>query len=400
MKPTNSSNQQSPILFIILIPLLLLALWAVQNPDVALPLMERPILILPYLVKQFGLLKMVAFTGVTTFCFLFLLINPHGHQNSNVQRGAQVVSARRLKALLKKQPRYKNQPQLTIAEMPIPAEYETLGFFMFGSPGSGKTQAINQMVEVLKQRTNFRGIVFDRNGEMLEKFYDPQRDLIFNPFDARSVHWSHVHEAASPETMAAALIPQESTTKEPFFSNASRAVMAELFRQTKSNQELWSLEKLVLVDLPGNVEEAFNHWLTASDILEAAKDLGVEIQNWYVLDDSTECYEGFLRTLEFVQDNATHILVRNFGRCEDWDGFDSVITSELIAEYQLQVIDLPKLRFDTATTIYKNALSFTEARRYSEFSTAQLAGLRGYMRRVYSVLETAGFNVESLKVSE
>ena len=75
---------------------------------------------------------------------------------------------------------------------------------------------------------------------MLEKFYDPRRDFIFNPFDARSVRWSHVHEAARPETMAAALIPQESE-KEPFFSNAGRAVMAELFSQTKTNQELWSL---------------------------------------------------------------------------------------------------------------------------------------------------------------
>ena len=40
--------------------------------------------------------------------------------------------------------------------------------------------------------------------------------------------------------MAAGLIPQESE-KEPFFSNAARAVIAELFRQTKSNQELSSL---------------------------------------------------------------------------------------------------------------------------------------------------------------
>jgi Type IV secretion-system coupling protein DNA-binding domain len=242
MKPTNSSNQQSLILYLILIPSLLLALWVVQNPDVALPLMEQPILILPYLVEKFGLLKVVAYTVATISCFWFFLIYANGHQNSNVQRGAQVVSARKLKALLKKQPRSKNQPQLTIAGMPIPKEYETLGFFIFGSPGSGKTQAISQMVGVLKQRTDFRGMVFDRNGEMLEKFYDPQRDLIFNPFDARSVHWSHVHEAARPETMAAGLIPQESA-REPFFSNAGRAVIAELFRLTKSNQELWELLK-------------------------------------------------------------------------------------------------------------------------------------------------------------
>ena len=159
-----------------------------------------------------------------------------------------------------------------------------------------------------------------------------------------------------------------------------------------------ALEKLVLVDLPGNVEEAFNHWLRSSDILEASMDLGVEIQNWYVLDDSVECYEGFLRTLEFLGNDVQHILVRNFGRCEDWESFEQFITDELIAEYKLKVIDLPKLRWDTATTVYKNALSFTEARRYSKFSTAQLAGLRGYMRRVYQVFDDAGFNVENLRL--
>ena len=159
-----------------------------------------------------------------------------------------------------------------------------------------------------------------------------------------------------------------------------------------------ALEKLVLVDLPGNVEEAFNHWLRSSDILEASQDLGVEIQNWYVLDDSTECYEGFLRTLEFLGNNAKHILVRNLGRCEEWSSFEQFVTSELIAEYKLKVINLPKLRLDTATTVYKNALSFTEARRYSEFSTAQLAGLRGYMRRVYQIFNDADFNIESLRL--
>ena len=158
-----------------------------------------------------------------------------------------------------------------------------------------------------------------------------------------------------------------------------------------------AIEKLVLLDLPGNVEEGFNHWLSASDILQAAQDFEVEIQNWYVLDDSTECYEGFLRTLELIKNNATHILVRNLGMCEEWESFDSAITPDLISQYNLKIIDLPSLRIDTATTIYKNTLGFTAARRYSEFSTAQLAGLRGYMRRAYGVLNEVGFNIESLK---
>ncbi len=100
-----------------------------------------------------------------------------------------------------------------------------------------------------------------------------------------------------------------------------------------------------------------------------------------------------------MEDNAKHILVKNLGRCEEWESFDLFITPDLISEYKLKVIELPKLRFDTATTVYKNALSFTEARRYSEFSTAQLAGLRGYLRRVYAVLNDADFNVESLRMN-
>ena len=153
---------------------------------------------------------------------------------------AKIIPQRQLKALLKKQPKLKHQPQLQLAGMPIPAKLENRGFFVVGSPGSVKTQAISQMIAVLKQRSDFRGIVFDRGGEMLAKFYDSDKDLIFNPFDARSCHWTHVGEPARPETMAAGLIPLQST-KEPFFATAARAVMAELFRQTQNNRELWEL---------------------------------------------------------------------------------------------------------------------------------------------------------------
>lgn len=84
-----------------------------------------------------------------------------------------------------------------------------------------------------------------------------------------------------------------------------------------------------------------------------------------------------------MQDKVKYILVRNLGKCEEWDSF---IVPELLQQFDIRVIDLPKLREDTATEIYKNTLSFTEARCYKGFSTAQLAGLRAYLRRAYDVL--------------
>ena len=248
MKPKNNDNS-SLIAMLIFIAVLLLVLWVMNNTEVALFLIEHPVLIWPYLleklVDKFGYFKLISSGFIIAFFLIFLLVKPDNNlinHNRNVIRGAKVLPFRQLKGILKKLPRLKRQPQIEIAGLPIPANLENRGFFMFGSPGTGKTQAISQITDVIRKRTDFRAIIFDRNGEMLEKFYNPRRDFIFNPFDARSIHWSHVHEAARPETMAAALIPQESE-KEPFFSNAGRAVMAELFRQTKSNQELWELLK-------------------------------------------------------------------------------------------------------------------------------------------------------------
>ena len=244
MKAKNDNS--SLIATFIMLAILLLVWWGMENTKVALFLIEYPDEILPYvldeLVDRFGYLKLSLAVFIAVFT-LYLLLKPEDpliQHNKNVIRGAKVLPFRQLKAILKKLPRLKKQPQLKIARLPIPAKLENRGFFMFGSPGTGKTQAISEMTAIIRERTDFRAIIFDRNGEMLEKFYDPTKDFIFNPFDARSVHWSHVLEKARPETMAAGLIPTEST-KEPFFSNAGRAVMAELFRKTRSNMELWSL---------------------------------------------------------------------------------------------------------------------------------------------------------------
>ena len=143
--------------------------WAVQNQNVALFLLQNPHLILPYLIQEFGLFWL-AIGAVGILALFWLLIAISTSNSSNVLRGAKLVSSGKLKSILQQQPKLRNQPQLKIAGMPIPSAYENRGFFVVGSPGSGKTKAIEQLVANLKQRTDFRGIVFDRGGELLEKF--------------------------------------------------------------------------------------------------------------------------------------------------------------------------------------------------------------------------------------
>jgi len=245
MKAKNNNLNGVLIAIIISIIVLLLFLWGINNKEVTLFLIEHPIVILPYIVDKIGYSRLIQGGFFLVLISSLLFIRPNNklnERNRNVIRGAMIIPKRKLKALLKKQSKAQELqlPQLKIGDILIPNDYERLGFFAFGSPGTGKTQTISQMIATLRNRKDFRGIIFDRSGEMLEKFYDPTRDIIFNPFDARSVGWSHGSESARPETMATGLIPLESE-REPFFSNAARVIIAELFHQTRSNQELWSL---------------------------------------------------------------------------------------------------------------------------------------------------------------
>ena len=243
MKPPNNHSFSLLAIFFLLI-FLFVALWGLENSQMALFLIEHPIMIPYYLIRKLGYFKLITVILGSIAMALVLMLNCFSNQKrretKQILRGAEIIPHRQLVAIFKKELRKSNLLKLEIAGIPIPHRLENLGFFMFGSPGTGKTQAISQMTATIRKRSDFRAIIFDRSGEMLEKFYDPTKDIIFNPFDVRSVGWSHAYEAARPETMAAGLIPQESE-KEPFFSNAGRVVMTELFHQTQSNQELWSL---------------------------------------------------------------------------------------------------------------------------------------------------------------
>ena len=129
--------------------------------------------------------------------------------------------------------------RLEIGNVGIPRDLENKGFMLLGAPGTGKTQVICSLLERMKQREDFRAIILDRNGELLERFYDPEKDLIFNPSDIRSLKWNHRCETpfVRMETLAEALIPIEGSN--PFWSQSSRNLFADLCDRLASNEELW-----------------------------------------------------------------------------------------------------------------------------------------------------------------
>ena len=115
-----------------------------------------------------------------------------------------------------------------IAGIPWPAEAETRHTIVSGTTGSGKTVLIADLVEQIRAKGE-RCVLYDKMGSYTETFFDPARDVLLNPLDARAPGWSPFIEARSArdfDTMAAALIPRQKDAADPFWITAARQLFS------------------------------------------------------------------------------------------------------------------------------------------------------------------------------
>ena len=173
--------------------------------------------------------------GVALFAFFFWLLGRRMARARRV-RGAEMTSAQSLGRRV--QPVFsrmagkfspaarKSRP--CIAGVPWPARAETQHTIVSGTTGSGKTVLISDLVAQIRERGE-RCILYDKMGSYTRAFFDPARDVLMNPLDARAPRWSPFLEARTPrdfDTMAAALIPQQKDTVDPFWVTAARQLFA------------------------------------------------------------------------------------------------------------------------------------------------------------------------------
>ncbi len=129
---------------------------------------------------------------------------------------------------------------------------ECYHFLFTGSPGSGKSTAIKDLLAQVR-RKGAPAIVYDLSGEYVELFYRDGVDCLLNPFDARTAHWWPWADAQTPTeylAIAKSLFPPEG--REPFWSAASTLLFASVLEQLdrasqRSNAQL--LQRLTQTSL-------------------------------------------------------------------------------------------------------------------------------------------------------
>ncbi|MCG7625929.1 type IV secretion system DNA-binding domain-containing protein [Epibacterium sp. Ofav1-8] len=175
-------------------------------------------------------------------------------QEEEYIRGARLVTAKELKAWSKRKWREyekrfgkgsKKGPRYTLAGIEFPPNSVEAQIGITGTVGVGKTNAMHELLNTIREAGG-RAIIYDRMGGLLRDHYDPDKDIILNPFDERSVGWSPFNEVVSPEgfaQIAEVMIPDHPGSLDSFWTQAARLVFQYTARELakkghKSNDAL------------------------------------------------------------------------------------------------------------------------------------------------------------------
>lgn len=136
--------------------------------------------------------------------------------------------------------RYEEEPA---RNMIIPKFSLSTGLGIIGAPGSGKGVLLSPIVQQIGNKD--KSIIVDVKGEFLEKFYDPEIDIIICPSDLRShkiTLTELVDTQVSAGSLAEILVPEDKTTQDPHWVASARLVMEAVLLYGKARR--WSNEEV------------------------------------------------------------------------------------------------------------------------------------------------------------
>lgn len=152
-----------------------------------------------------------------------------------------------------------------------------------------------------------------------------------------------------------------------------------------------AVERRILCNLPAQVFPAIRQWFEVNQLAALAPDDGVSFTLWFVTDGSYDSLTLFSKSLGFFGSNVRHILVKNWGRCDDFEALDDDKELQaLITQYRVPVMDFPKCHGSKARNkIDRESLTFSEAisRNPVVFDSINRSRIARFLQEVFAQFE-------------
>ena len=217
------------------------------RPETAIKICERYAFAAQHhLSSGFDIAKsLCSYTFISSILF-FLLKGWRARQKQHVE-GKKLISSRRLALRLK----FLNKASsIRLGPIPLVKGTETHHILVSGATGTGKTNAFHNLLPQIRDQRQ-PAIIVDVTGEFVEKYYQKDRDILLNPFDARSAPWHPWCEGlghSDLKSISQSFIPSSYREEESFWRKGAQEVFFAALKETAFNARTSSLCKLLLHD--------------------------------------------------------------------------------------------------------------------------------------------------------
>ena len=131
-------------------------------------------------------------------------------------------------------------------------------------------------------------------------------------------------------------------------------------------------DRRVVVDLPAQSDRLLSAWIGEAGVFELAREAGVKLVFWHVMDDGKDSIMTLGRILERYGNKASYCVVKNLGRGKDFSPFEMSPVRTLAGSLGAHMLELQELTTSAMQKIDRLDASFWAAIQNPSFSPETL----------------------------
>ena len=148
-----------------------------------------------------------------------------------------------------------------------------------------------------------------------------------------------------------------------------------------------------IVDMAAQASKPLQRWVVDTDLIGLADELGLALTFWHVMDDGADSIRLLQNMFETYGYTPDYVVVRNYGRGNDFSHFDASDTAVQAKRFGVKVIDLPGLHPPTMRKIDHISASFWAAANNTNSELGPTLGIlerqrvKTWLKKTYQQLD-------------
>lgn len=173
------------------------------------------------------------------------------------------------------------------------------------------------------------------------------------------------------------------------YDDVESAFFSDDEKKAKFADKIFDLafEKSVIVNLPAQVYSNVTNWIKHNNLTELGKENSISFIKWFVCTGGVDSVNFFLKSLEDLGDDITHVFIKNFGLCDEWNYIEQM--PEFVAaqnKYKFIVMEFPRFPFWERNMVDRLEITFSNAVSHPEFKAVSKQRVKNYLKQIYTAL--------------